>query len=482
MTKQNLTTGALLAGLCLGVPTAVLAATPGTQPPANSKPALSPTEQFLQDIKNPTPWLTWGADIRARNEFQDNTVTLDSDNDLARQDYFRFRARLWTSIKPFEGFSLNARLATEPREWMRPAGFSPHRGRSGLDWTEGIIDNLNIQWREIGHQPVSIIVGRQDIMLGEGWLTGDGTPHDGSWTYFLDAARITYELKDQKTVIDAIGIIQSAKDDSWLQPINNQNRYFSENHEKGAILNVLNTSIDKFGINPYFIYKTDDDVNDDTATGVNSDIFTFGSRLFGNITEHWKYSVEGAYQFGQKEDVLIRFPEQSDDERDIRAFGVNTKLGYAFKDKLNNQVGLNYEFLSGDDPDTKQDEMFDAMWGRYPRWSEIGLYSTARETRIGMMANYHRFGPTWTCNPMKGMEFTTSYYALFADQQVATRGAVGRFTNDDIFRGHFISAVLKHKFSNHLAGHLWGEMLLPGNYYVMDRPMTFLRAELLFTF
>ncbi len=443
---------------------------------------LSETEQTIQDIKNPAPWFSWGMDLRARNEYLDNTLTLDTDHPLSEQDYFRFRARLWSSVKPADGLSFNVRLATEPRVWMRPAGYTPQRGQSGTDWTEGVFDALNVQWKNVLGQPLTVTVGRQDILLGEGWLTGDGTPYDGSWTYYLDAARLTYELKDQHTVIETIGIIQSAKDDSWLPTINNQNRYTSEQHEKGAILNIVNTSIPELGINPYFIYKHDEDVHDDTAVGDNADIYTLGARFFGLLKEHWKYSVEGAYQFGEKQDLTVKYPDVSDEYRDISAFGANTKMFYLFKDKLNNQLGLNYEFISGDDPSTGGDEMFDCLWGRYPRWSEIGLYSFARETRVGQQANYHRFGPTWSINPIKDMEFSASYYAMFAQYDTPTRGAAGLFTNSDAFRGHFVSAILKYKFSRHLTGHLWSELQFPGDYYVNDKVMSFLRAELMFSF
>lgn len=445
----------------------------------------SPLEQRIKEIKNPTPWLTWGGDFRARNEYLDTTLVLDENNILSEQDYFRFRARLYTTIRPVEDVSVNARLATEPRVWMRRAGYSPVRGHTGLDWTEGVIDNLNLQWKNILGQPLSMIVGRQDLFLGEGWLTGDGTPYDGSWTYYLDAARLTYELKDQKTVIEAIGILQTAEDDAWLPTINNQNRYLAEQHEKGAILNIINTSLPAANLNPYFIYKHDDKINEPGAPagGDNADIYTAGARISGLVKDHWKYSVEGAYQFGEKQDTFVRYPEVSDEFRDINAFGLNAKLFFLFKDKINNQLGFSYEYLSGDDPNTAEDEMFDVLWGRYPRWSEIGLYSFARETRIGQQANYHRFGPSWTCNPMKGMEFSVNYYALFADQEIPTReNSSALFTHNDSFRGHFVAAMLKHKFTSRLTGHLWGELQFPGDYYVNDHVMSFLRAELMFSF
>jgi hypothetical protein len=145
-------------------------------------------------------------------------------------------------------------------------------------------------------------------------------------------------------------------------------------------------------------------------------------------------------------------------------------------------LGLAYEFLSGDDPDTQDDEMFDNLWGRWPRWSEIGLYSYAAETRIGNAANLHRIGPSWSITPIKNLDFSASYYALFAQHEVATRAPQVLFSGTDRFRGHFFQAVLKYKFSRHVSGHLWGEVQLPGDYYVNDKLMSFLRAEVLFTF
>ena len=56
------------------------------------------------------------------------------------------------------------------------------------------------------------------------------------------------------------------------------------------------------------------------------------------------------------------------------------------------------------------------------------------------------------------------------------------FSGDSKFRGHFIQSVLKYKFNAHVSGHLWGECLFPGDYYVNRNPIPFARAEVVFTF
>ena len=494
MTTKVLT----LSALVLAVPLATLAqAAASATTPA---PELSPIEQTIREIKHPAPWMNWGGDFRLRNEYFNNLLTLNSEAKLHEQDYLRFRGRVWLTLAPedyVQGLSLNTRLAAEPREWFKPAGYTPMKGRVGPDWTEGIIDTLNLKWKNIGGIPLSATVGRQDLLLGDGWLVGDGTPYDGSWTYYLDAARITYDLKDQHTTFDAIGIIQNSRDDAWLPPLSGdtQHRPETEQNEKGAIFQVANTSLSAANLTGYFIYKHDDR---DTGPGLplvkgrsvgdNADIYTLGGRVSGVFANNWKYSAEGAYQFGSKQDYAIQdakngYAGGSEDYRPISAFGVNSKLTYQFKDERNNQLGLGYEFLSGDDPKTGTDEMFDVLWGRWPRWSEIGLYSYAAETRVGQEANLHRIGPTWSLTPVKNLDTSLSYFVLLADQEVPTRQAsTTLFSNHNTFRGHFLQAVLKYKFSAHLDGHLWAEFLFPGNYYANSEAISFLRAEVMFTF
>jgi hypothetical protein len=177
--------------------------------------------------------------------------------------------------------------------------------------------------------------------------------------------------------------------------------------------------------------------------------------------------------------------------RDIDAFGMNGKLTYLFKDQWNNQLSLSGEFLSGDNPKTGNDEMFDVLWGRWPRWSELYVYAFIPESRPGQIGNLIRFGPTWNVNPIKDMDFSLSYYALFADQHTPTRdldkaflgpAAPSPYSDNGNFRGHFLQSVIKYKFTKRLSGLLLGECLFPGDYYASRNVMDFVRAEIMYTF
>lgn len=458
-------------------------------------PALSTTEQMIKDIKNPVPWLSWGADLRIRDEYFNNLLTLNQGAAMHEQDYMRFRGRLWLSLMPVENVSVNARIVDETREWWEKAGYTPYRydpnppttpkqtGRRGYDWREGIIDSLNAEYKNVAGLPVSAKVGRQDLFIGDGWLMADGTPIDGSWTYFLDSARVTWDLKEQETVLDGIGIIQSAHDNAWLPTINPNNLLLTEQNEKGCYFQAINNSFDGITLTPFFVYKHDSKV---AANGDNADMYTIGGRINGLVADNWKYWVEGAYQCGRKADTTIKYPVAtagSSEYRTLDAYGFNSKLTYLFKDHYNNTLGLCFEMLSGDDPKTGNDEMFDVLWGRWPHWSEVGLYSYAAETRVGQQANHIRFGPTYTVTPLKDLDFSASYYALWGIAEIPTREASPTlFSHDGNFRGHFLQGILKYKFSAHVNGHLWSELLFPNDYYANHQLISWVRAELMFTF
>jgi hypothetical protein len=484
---------------------------PGAAPvaPVAATPAPPPTafDQWAKEVKNPVDWFTWGGDFRVRNEYFNNALSLGSGpgsgpfGPLHEQDYFRFRGRIGASLFPAiytsitNDLSLNVRLAAEPREFLRNSTMDTYFEKSGMQWRYGIIDTLNVQWKKPMDLPATVTVGRQDINLGDNWLFGDGTPEDGSFTAFLDSARVTVDLKEQHTTIDAIGIVQYGRPDAWLPTIGpsttqgeNPNAYLlTDQNEKGAVLYIANKSLPTANLDGFFIYKHDSALNNHPFSifSDNADIYTFGGRVSGLVEEHWNYSAEGAYQFGRKQYQYNLVPAPLDENyHDLNAFGVKSKISYLFKDKMNDQLSMVFEFLSGDNPKTGNDEMFDVLWGRYPQWSEMyNIYSYVNETRVGQTANLIRFGPTWSVDPIKDMNFSLTYNALFADQDVPTQATVpSDFTGTGDFRGHYLQAVLKYKFNKHLSGHLWGECLFPGDFYASRGMMDFLRAEIMYTF
>lgn len=450
---------------------------------ANGAPSSS---QPLPAVGDPS-WLSWGGDLRIRNEYFNSALSLSDLAAAHEQDLFRVRARLWSTATVAPDFTFNLRLSAEPRIWERPAFAKQHPG-TGTEDRYGIPDNCNVKWTHAFDLPLTITAGRQDVQFGDPlnwWLVGDGTPSDGSWSFFLDSVRATFDASEIKTKFDVVCIDQHARPDTWLPILGNEGTYsLVEQNEQGVILYASNKSVPDTQADGYFIYKKDDAVFAYSDTG---EIYTVGGKLSGTPARHWSYSAEGAWQWGWKRDSSVRTPVNLGAvRRDIQAYGWNAKLSYLCKDPMDNQVSLVGEFLSGDDPGTTgKDEMFDVLWGRWPRFSELYIYSYPMETagKIAQLNNLLRLGTTWSFVPVKGTTINLAYNAWFAPESTPTRAMnPALFSRTGHFRGNFFQLWVKHQFTKHLSGQIWAEVLREGNYYARRDLLSYLRAEVLVTF
>ncbi|MGE5608635.1 MAG: alginate export family protein, partial [Bacillota bacterium] len=310
------------------------------------QPPVAAEKDWVDQVKQPAPWFKWGADERVRQEYIQNPFFFDTDPPGHEWNFLRLRSRVWGTLSPAEQIDINARLTWESRYWFTPESRpEPASGNDGpWDWSDVVWDNLNFKVKGVAGEKSSLTVGRQDIILGDGWLVLDGTPLDGSRTIYFDAMRLSLPFEEAKTAVDAIAIQQYSDPDEWLPPIGSRDYpRLTEQDETGAVLWVTNKSIKDTELNGYFIYKHDDA---QVANGDNGDIYTLGTRAVHAFNQHWSAQAEGAYQFGSRENPALF----GSDETDLSAFGVNSRLTYSFNDEWKNRLGFAFEYLSGDDP------------------------------------------------------------------------------------------------------------------------------------
>jgi len=428
-----------------------------------TKPAADDVDAWMEKAKNPVPWLKWGADLRLREDYHVNNTTLNKEVANHETAYQRYRLRWWSTLTPVKDVDLNLGINWRGRHYNKPDNVQD------FDQGEVLWETLNVKWSHIAGSPLSVTAGRQNLLFGDGWLVIEGNPLDGSRTVFFDAVRLTYDFAPTKTTFDLVYIDQNHEGDRLVKPIKNLHRNVIEQDERGLIFYVANKAIPKTQLDGYFIYKHD--LLQPVRNSSEGEIYTFGGRVAQDLTDHWQYRVEGAHQFGYKLD------------RTLRAFGVNSRVTYQFKDKQSRQTYLHYEFLSGDDPDTPgTDEAFDPLWGRWTTWNEIIYNAYSLETRVGHYTNLHRVGPGWSCKPLEKLDVTADYLFLFADENTY-RSRAG-FSENGRFRGQLLRMVAAYKFNAHVTARVLTEFFFPGNYYTDFRndPATFLRGEIFLTF
>lgn len=421
--------------------------------------ASSASMDALGRVKHPLSWLSWGADLRLRYEHHENATTLQNDLPLSIYSYQRYRPRLWTLITPSKNLEIDARVVNEFRTYQKPDDHEE------VVWNEVLLDHLNVRFQNLFGQPLSLVVGRQDFTFGDKWIIWDGTTTDGSRTEFFDAARFTFDWRQARTKIDAIYFDQAADTDRWLPPLYSEiDAPLNEQNQRGAILYGSTRKISRTQLDGYFIYQHNDQV---LADGINGELYVFGARAEGRLSEHWQYLAEFAPQFGHK------------DGAPVNAFGWNSLVSYFVRDSWNHNFRVGYEYLSGDNPATGANEGWDPLWGRRAQWSELLVFTFGEENgRSAEWSNLQRLDLGWSCNPTRVIELLADYMPLFANTN-PYRGQPG-FSDDGHFRGHLLKGIVKFNFSEHVTGHLWSEFFWPGDYYAPDHrdPALFLRAEL----
>jgi len=471
--SQNSSKIILVLALLLACP--LFAAEPAqTAQPAGTavaaKPAAEqPLPSLLDSFHNPAPWLDMGADFRFREHYGDNWTHLDDDrrsggNNAARFHFERYRLRWWTKIKFNEDTAINTKLTWEFRTWDKPDSRDQH-----TDFDEIIIDNLNFTQRNFLGLPVTTVLGRQDIMnLGKGWLVFDGTPLDGSRTMYFDAARFTVDMAE-KTKLDLIYIKNQPDSDWWLKPINDRNKFVTQEEEHGVIVYLTDKSTPT-QLEGYFIYKNNNPVDGPALNfpaaaiplySKKAEIFTFGGAASAPINDNWNYRVEGAVQVGDSASPNTALTA-NDQTETLRAFGGKGDLEYSFKDDLDNRLHVVFEYLSGDDPSTRRVESFNPLWGQWPQWSELFQpYVTQLEDNL--VSNLQRVAFGHKFKPNKQWDIYTDYHLLYADEN--TFRGNPRFTDNGKFRGHLLTAWARYNFSKQLKGNLVFEHIWPGSYY-----------------
>jgi hypothetical protein len=420
-----------------------------------------PKKDWLTSFKNPTDWLELEADLRLRAEYYNNKK-LDSHAAGHEQLVFpRYRIRAGAKIKITDDVDFNFRFVTEPRYYILPKTQDPPFVKN-----EVLFDKFNLVVRNAFNLPLTITAGRQDILLGSGWLICDGTPLDGGRTQFFDALRFQYDIPEHDSTLDVVLIDDHADSAKWFKPFNDQDEDLSEQDEQGAIVYLSKKTGERSGIDGYMIYKhyTERAI----ASGYEGEVYTLGLRKYGVLSDHWDYSMEFAPQFGHI------------NGKNLQAFGTNNQLIYNFNDEKKNKIVLGYEYLSGNDDKQKN---FDKCFGRVDTWSVLYQGNIdSIDGRIYDSSNLHRLYAEWRTNLSKKTELLTGYNLLFADDNPSTAGTGGLSKNGK-FRGQLLRAVLRYKVSKNIEHRFEGELFLPGDFYNDDKndPAVFVRYGLYLT-
>ena len=407
-------------------------------------------------------------DLRFRGEAFNNIWDFDNDDRnaagvrLANDDswqYYRIRTHVGADARLAEGVRAYVLLVDEYR--------GGNAQIAGVDQNNIAVENAFLQLTEVGGFPLTLTMGRQNLIYGEGWLVLEGTPQDGSTTIGFDAVKLSYAMADAGRNIDlfgakmAEGVVGTADDTDFYGLYITEKNILNPHKLEYYVLRLHQNAPGVILVSRMLPEKTVD---------------TVGFRLSGAITDQLTYATEWGKQSGHRRN------NQNTDNLGINAFAGYAHTTYALDADMSPKLNLGYWFYSGDGDGTSEDGRFkgwDCLFSEFPYLSELYTYSNwdgfdafkgprnvynavhgvpDNDPDYGTWTNMHMAQLGGAVSPCEGVVCSLHYQHWLADKN---NGPGGGST-----RGRNLVAKLTYALTDNVSTHLYGEYFRPGDYYL----------------
>ena len=443
-------------------PVVALLATPDTAPAGGG---VRTPRQVPENV------LEFGIEERIRIEDYDNTGEfLRSKEDV--QQRTRFRTKMWTRWTPTASLEFYLRLGNEFKKTTDP----------GLKWEcnapdEGFIDNLYVDFKQLIVPGLSLRVGRQDLIKGEGFLLTEYTAGDGSRSTYMNGFDFAYSVR--KSSLHLLGVAATRKD-HYLPRINDADRYTNESDNSMLGLYYENRSRRATDLDAYWLYSSEvrDFRNHGSSAYVPDRHFsTLGGRVLQKFSKTVSAAGEFAYQTGRQHANATRLVPKSD----VRAWGGYASARKEFDRSLKPFVQVAEYFYSGDQNETDGLATgFDPVFGRWPGRSELLAYGLQKEKGFAYYSNMRLSSVQAGFSPVKQLKTSVSYQRVDAFHPY-TSGSAEIFATGT-HRGDLFGIKGEVALNDNWKGHVLYESMLPGDFYVGDDFAHFFRVEVMYTF
>jgi hypothetical protein len=362
---------------------------------------------------------------RFRFEAWDNAANLD-DSAADANAYTRNRTTLGLSWKAARNLEVLGKVTNEFRVYLAPKD-------RAFDWNEVFVDNLYLKWTIPGRLPLAITVGRQDMNFGEGFVIADGTPLDGSRSYYFNAVRIDADVSKNHR-LTVFGQIQETTD-RYLPVIHEVPRPLAEQAESALALYYSGT----LGVTRLDAYAV---------------------RRTAEANEAWAV-VPLAKPLALTAEAAVQTGAFGDAGRSAYGGIAHFDCDLAATLPLLKSATVGAILLSGDDPETAGMEGWDPIFSRWPKWSESYIYTLARESRPSYWSNLSSLYGSLAFDLGSRSDALLMVQKLGAEhpQPGIFPGGAGRS------RGMLVKGRLNYKITQNLSGRVIWEHFSPGSFY-----------------
>jgi len=292
--------------------------------------------------------LQWTGGLRVRQEILPNVYYFDgNEND---RNWIRYRTRAGLRCRPWEEHTFEIRLVNEFRKIVEPD--------TDVDYDEVVIDRLSWAWRRGGETPLTLTLGRQDIIWNDGFLMLEGHPFDGSRTMYQNALRL--QVESARGYWEA-ALMVNPKRDPWVVA-GDEERALSEADEKAIALRFR----ERRGFEIALIGKGEDDPD---GAAPDRTVWTAALRRERPAAGRPLFFTELALQ--------------------RQAWGGESDYAFAYQLALRRHLpwriraDAGFFYYSGDESMGG----FRAPFGGWPKWSDLYIYTLIGEEGVAAWRN-----------------------------------------------------------------------------------------------
>jgi hypothetical protein len=411
--------------------------------------------------------IEYGFEQRVRNENWNNLM--DYNQTLYDKTFqIRYRSRVWMKTALSKDVDISIGLNQESKEVVKPD--KPFR------FDEAVFETAYLDFKRLGVKGLSLRVGRQNIMKGEGFLIFEGNPGDGSRSIYFNAAVLGYSWKKSK--LELMGI-SNPRTDRYFPRIHGRSKPLQDWSDQALGTYYTDTNLKNTSVEAYYFYKKEvRDTRAPTNALFQPDrrVSTAGGRVVQKFKQGWSLTGELGLQWGaQHANPAAAIPKAS----------ITGRGGYAYVKKTFGNGARSYVLggyigTSGDNPATKDKvEGWDPIFGRWPKYSELYIYSQVYDKAVAYMTNTGMWQGEVVYSPTKPTSIRFTYYRMGAGYPF---GGNPKTFGAGTVRGDMPQVRFDYTYNSHWKGHILYERLVPGSYYSAQSPAHFLRFEVIYTF
>ena len=395
-----------------------------TAPAAAATAFLLPVIQFkgvgfaipdltAKQAEDEMPAIQFSWENRIRNESWNNSMDFSNamDDQIVQMRYKEHAAFTYTSAPVDFMIGMDAELTKHMA--LNNAEVAVDSFSNAMNMTgEMIFEYFNLNLKKLFIPGLSMKVGRQDFMKGEGFLFMDGTSGDGSRSSYYNMVDISY--KHAKSQLELVGILDP-QIDRFLPVVHRNNikkEYLNEWDEQAVGLYYADRNRKNTDIDAYYFLKKEIHERDYPNTSYqfqpDRHINTLGGRVVERAPRGFTFSGEYAAQWGAQHantstgtikgtgvvnpvtGVFIPALSAAQPAKDIAAMGGSAYVNKSFNvGRWNPYLQVGYIGYSGSDYKNNPNKIgnFDPLFARWPHYSEMYLYSLVPEIGVGYWTN-----------------------------------------------------------------------------------------------